>query len=82
MPNSNRPYFLWDYDLGESDVYRILKGGNELDKDWLLARLLESATLEDLWKYTTLGEIKKHYAHLKLKKPIKRAWDLALSVWQ
>lgn len=80
--NSKRPYFLWDYDLTEADVHRILKTGNEFDKDWLLARLLESATLEDLWKYTTLYEIKKHFPHLKLKKPIKRAWNLALSVWQ
>lgn len=82
MADSNRPYFLWDYDLTDDQVRDILRGPNEFDRQWLLARILESAKYEDVWKYTTLTEIKEVYPHLKLRKPIQRAWDLALNVWQ
>ena len=82
MADSNRPYFLWDYDLTETDVRRILHGPNEFDRRWLLARILEHARFEDVWKYTTLKQIKGIYPQLKLRKPIQRAWDLALKVWQ
>lgn len=77
-----RPYFLWDYDLTEQDVRRILRGDNEVEKQWLLTRLLESARFEDIWKYTTLVQIKQAFPSLQLKKPVKDAWAHALSVWQ
>lgn len=32
MSDAKRPYFLWDYDLTEDDVRRILRGGTEVDK--------------------------------------------------
>jgi hypothetical protein len=76
-----RPYFLWDYELTEADVRRILKTGTETDKIWLMSRILESATLEDVWKYTSLQEVKYMFPKLKLKKPIRKAWNYALSVW-
>jgi len=76
-----RPYFLWDYELTEADVRRILKTGTETDKIWLMSRILESATLEDVWKYTSLQEVKDMFPKLKLKKPIRKAWNYALSVW-
>ncbi len=76
------PYFLWDYQLEEQEVRRILVGSNETDKRWLLARILESARFEDIWKYTTLAEVRRMFPTLKLKPPIKEAWEQALSVWQ
>lgn len=76
------PYFLWDYQLTEYDVRRILRGENQTDKVWLLSRILESATFEDVWKYTTLSEVRETFPQLKLKPPIRRAWEHALSVWQ
>lgn len=36
---TKRPYFLWDYDLSEDDVRRILTGDNETEKIWMLSRL-------------------------------------------
>ncbi len=80
--SKNRPYFLWDYDLSEDDVQSILHGQNQTDKIWLLSRILESAKYEDVWKYTTLSEVKEMMPILKIKKPIRQAWERALSVWQ
>ena len=82
MVNSTRPYFLWDYDLTEDQVREILRGDNRTDKIWMLSRILESATYEDVWKYTTLSEVKQLMPVLKMKKPIRQAWEHALSVWQ
>lgn len=79
--NSHRPYFLWDYDLTEADVHRLLKEGSETTKIWLLSRIVESAKLDEVWTYISYSDLKRIYPKLKLKKPIKRAWDLALSVW-
>lgn len=78
----NRPYFLWDYDLSEDDVQSILHGQNQTDKIWLLSRILESAKYEDVWKYTTLSEVRDMIPILKIKKPIRQAWERALSIWQ
>ncbi len=78
----NRPYFLWDYDLSEADVHNILHDGSSGDKNWLLSRILESAKYEDVWKYTSLAEVKQMMPILKIKRPIKQAWEHALSIWQ
>lgn len=80
--NSTRPYFLWDYDLTEDDVRRILRGENQTDKIWIMSRILESAKFEDVWKYMSLTEVKSMMPLLKMKKPIRRAWERALTVWQ
>ena len=77
-----RPYFLWDYDLSEDDVRRLLHEGSTVDKNWMLSRILESAKYEDVWKYTTLSEVKEMMPILKIKKPIRQAWERALSIWQ
>lgn len=82
MSGKNRPYFLWDYNLTEDDVRRILHGKNEVEKIWMISRILESAKYEDIWRYLTLKEVKRIYPKLKLKKTIKDAWDYALNIWE
>lgn len=78
---TNIPYFLWDYDLTEKDVIKILRSKNENEKSWITTRILESAKYEDIWRFLSLKEIKEIYPYLTLKKPVKDAWDYALSVW-
>lgn len=78
---TNIPYFLWDYDLTEKDVIKILRSKNNQEKFWITTRILESAKYEDIWRFLSLKEIKEIYPHLTLKKPVKDAWDYALSVW-
>lgn len=77
----NKPYFLWDYDLSEKDVKRILREGDDFEKRWLIARILESAHFRDVWKYLSLNEVREIFPRLKLKKPIKKAWQRAFKAW-
>ena len=78
---SSRPYFLWDYDLAEEDVLRILNGEDEVAKVWMASRLLESARYTDVWKYLTLEEVRALFPKLKLKPQVRNAWKYALEVW-
>lgn len=76
-----KPYFLWDYDMTEKDVRKILKEGNEFSRLWLVARILESAKYEDVWKYLTLDEVLQFFPKLKLKKVIRKVWLNAFKAW-
>lgn len=82
MSKRKSVYFLWDYDLIEKDVKKIVHGKNETEKVWIISRILESAKYDDIWRYLSLNEVRKIYPQLKLKKPIKQAWDYALKVWE
>lgn len=79
--NSTRPYFLWDYDLTEDDVRRILSGENQTDKRWLMARILASAHFDDVWKYLSVREIVNNFKDLRMRSQVKNAWHRALTVW-
>lgn len=74
-------YFLWDYDWSEKKVKKVLKTGDEYRKRWLIARILESAKFEDVFKYLTLNEILEIFPRLKLKPPIRQAWERAFRAW-
>lgn len=79
--SQKRPYFLWDYDLTEEDVRRILAGDNETEKIWMMSRILESATYEDVWRYITYVQIRQFFPKLQLKPPIRHVWEYAFRVW-
>ncbi len=78
---TQRPYFLWDYDLTNQEIERVLHGKNETEKIWLISRILESAKYSDVWKYLTLSDVKNYFPKLKLKKPVARVWEKALYAW-
>lgn len=78
---SKRPYFLWDYDLTEDDVRRILHGKNEVEKIWMMSRILSSATYNDVWKYLRLKEVVEWFPKLRMRKEMFHAWKHALTVW-
>ena len=75
------PYFIWDYDLTEADLRAILRGVDEAQKAWLVARLLESARYEDIWQYISLAELRDIFPTLQLKPQVRAAWEFALLVW-
>lgn len=76
-----RPYFLWDYDLTDQQVREILHGENETEKIWMMSRILESASFDDVWTYMSLHEVREMFPKLKLKLPIRNAWTYALAIW-
>lgn len=66
MPKTmRRPYFLWDYDLTEEDVRRILT----------------NARFEDVWAYLTAQGITESFSKLRMRPDVKEAWRRALSTW-
>ncbi len=75
------PCFIWDYDLTDADVRAILRGEDEEQKAWLVARLLESARYEDIWQYISLAELRVIFPKLQLKPLVRAAWEFALRVW-
>jgi hypothetical protein len=77
----NTPYFLWDYDLNENQIRRILHGNNEAEKLWLITRIMTHAKFEDIWQYLTLEDIIKIFPKLRLSPKNKQDWQRALRVW-
>lgn len=77
----NKLYFLWDYDIDEKQIRAILRGTNEMEKEWLIARLLTHAKFEDVWKYLNTKDIIKAFPKLRLPPRVKQAWQHALTVW-
>lgn len=81
MADSTRPYFLWDYDLTEADVHRLLKEGNPATKAWLVSRILTSARFDDVWKYISLSELVKIFPNTRMRPSLKDTWTQALHAW-
>jgi hypothetical protein len=81
MSPAQRPYFIWDYDLTDADVREILRGYDEEQKSWLVARLLESARYEDVWKYISLAELRAIFPKLQLKPQVRAVCEYALHIW-
>ncbi len=76
-----KPYFLWDYDLTETQVKKILRQGDEYNKLWLIARILEHAHFDDVFKYLTTKEILDYFPKLKMRPVVKKYWQRALAAW-
>lgn len=77
----SRPYFLWDYNLTDTEVREILHGENETEKIWMMSRILASARFEDVWKYVRLSDVVVAFPRLKMRQEIKDAWKFALTAW-
>ena len=77
-----RLYFLWDYDISEDQVRRILSSGTTAEKAWIITRILEYAKWDDIWRYLTLTDIRGHLEHLHFRHPQDRElWAYALDRW-
>ncbi len=75
------PYFLWDYDLSENQIRKILHGNNEVEKLWLITRIITHAKFDDIWQYLTVADIVRVFSKLRLPLKSKRNWQRALNVW-
>lgn len=77
----SKPYFLWDYNLDDEDAKKILRQGDEYEKRWLVARILEHAHFRDVFDYLTAEDISEIFSKLKLRPATKRYWQRALNAW-
>lgn len=81
MNSAKRPYFLWDYDLTDDDVRRILAGDNETEKIWMMSRILTHAHFNDVWKYVRVKDVADWFPKLRMHPRLKETWKTALTVW-
>lgn len=78
---TDRPYFIWDYDLSYSDVKAILQGDDPEQRYWLIGRIIECASWDDVWKFLTVNDIQEALPHLKIRKKLKGIWEVAITRW-
>lgn len=78
---SGRPYFFWDYDITEEEIRDILRGDNEVERAWVITRILEYARWEDIWRYLTLDDVRENFEQLGLKSYLRDLWAYAIEVW-
>lgn len=77
-----RLYFFWDYDITEDDLQTILHGVNEVEKAWAIARLLEAARWEDIWRFITLDDLCAIFNRLRFRFARDRdMWANAIQRW-
>lgn len=76
-----KPSFLWDYDLSQGEIAEILNGPQK-SRLWLVAKILEHAKWDEIWKYLTLEKIRRDIPLLKLLPKTKAHWEYALKRWR
>ena len=76
-----RPSFLWDYDLSEGELREILSGSLE-KRRWLVARILEEARLDEVWRYLTPAMVERDLPHLRLDPKTRAHWEYVLARWR
>lgn len=79
--NTNRPTFMWDYDLSADDVRRLLASGTPVEQRWLMERILLQARWEEIWSFLTPLRIREALPDLKLPSHVKSTWTRALELW-
>ena len=81
-PDRASLYFLWDYNLNAQQVQDLLRAGAAEDKAWLISRILNYARWDDIWRYVTVNDIRKHFDQLHFRRPQDRElWAYALERW-
>ena len=76
------PWFLWDYDISETQMREILgRPGFSEKKCWLLSRILTQARFEEVFTSLDIDLIKKALPHLRLPEKKKQWWEYAIQRW-
>lgn len=81
-PSTQKPRFLWDYDLNETQVRAILAQETLTPlKRWLIERILSECRFDEVCHYLDLNIIRQSFPHLRLPPEIKARWEYALKRW-
>jgi len=80
--STQKPRFLWDYDLDEAQVREILaQEALSPLKRWLIERILSECRFDEVCQYLDLNTIRQSFAQLRLPSEIKARWEYALKRW-
>jgi hypothetical protein len=81
VTTGQRPYFFWDYEITD-EVRAILRDGEPFDKAWVISRILEHATWDDIWRYLTVIDIRTNFESLHFRRSQdQELWAYALDRW-
>ncbi|MBI4597312.1 MAG: hypothetical protein HY737_02785 [Candidatus Omnitrophica bacterium] len=78
---SQRPWFLWDYNLSEAQVQELLHHAPFAQKKWLIARLLERLRPPEIFQYLSPEQMRAALPHLRMDEKVKRHWQEAVELW-
>lgn len=80
---SLRPYFLWDEDVSVCELKEKLAAADAGERARLLGKILREASDPDVWRFTTLAEVRALWPLLVRHLGRRRAfWEYLLSVWR
>lgn len=79
-----RPYFLWDEPSTTVADFRAALGAAAPDeKARLLGKLMREARDEDVWRFTTLAEVRSLFSRIDRHLGRRREfWRYLLAAWQ
>ena len=58
-----------------------MRGDNEVEKAWLITRILEYAKWDDIWRYLTVDDVRENFDRLRMRPYQRDLWTFALKVW-
>lgn len=79
-----RPYFLWDEPTTTVATFRAaLAAASPDDKARLLGKLMREARDEDVWRFTTVDEVRDLFGKIDRHLGRRREfWRYLLAAWQ
>jgi hypothetical protein len=79
-----RPYFLWDEPTTTIGAFRdALATADDETKARLIGKLMREARDEDVWKFTTIAEVRGLFPKIDRYLGRRRAfWHYLLDAWQ
>jgi hypothetical protein len=79
---SKRPYFLWDESTTTAEFRLALGRANPDERARLLGKLMREARDTDVWRFTTLAEVRELYPKIERYLGRRRAfWKYLLDAW-
>ncbi|MBI1870367.1 MAG: hypothetical protein HYS07_04145 [Chlamydiae bacterium] len=80
LNKSEKPSFLWEYDLTHGEIVEILRGPQK-NRLWLVGKIIEHGKWSEVESYLTLEQIAYDFPLLRLPSKIKEHWRYALERW-
>ncbi len=80
---SDRPYFLWDVELSDSELRQRLQHPDPRIRAQWQGRVLREARPCDVWRYVSLDEVLRDWPHIERHLGTRRAfWRWLIEGWR
>ena len=79
----DRPYFLWDMDIGEAELRERLTTPDPDARAQWEARIMREARYPDVWRYLALTDVLRDWEHIRRHLGRERGfWEFLLNGWR